>query len=57
MKQLIIKILSFILALALGFVIGWRTTVINGIISVDPNNANIGYFECWGYVDQYYIDN
>lgn len=44
------NIFIIIISLALGFIIGWRATVLNGIISV---NEHIGYFECWGQVDEY----
>lgn len=54
--KIIKKILIIAAALIVGFVIGWRTTVINGSISIDKANSNIGYFECWGQVDEYYID-
>ena len=56
MKKIAIAF-AIILALIVGFLIGWRATILNGNISVDEANGNIGYFECWGRVDQYFINN
>lgn len=50
------NIFIIIISLVLGFIIGWRATVLNGIVSVDETNEHIGYFECWGQVDEYYMD-
>ena len=44
------------LALILGVLIGWRITVLNGIIEVDKTNPHIGYFTVFGQTDEYYID-
>lgn len=54
--KIIKKAISIVLALILGFIVGWRATIINGVISVDKGNNHIGYFECWGQVDEYYIE-
>lgn len=50
------KILIIAAALIIGFIIGWRVTVCNGNISIDELNEHVGYFECFGQVDEYYID-
>lgn len=54
--KIIKKVIPIVLALIIGFIIGWRATIINGVISVDKGNNHIGYFEYWGQVDEYYID-
>lgn len=55
-----IKILKqisiIIIALALGFLIGWRMTVTKGAIEIDKANNHIGYFTVFGQTDEYYID-
>lgn len=50
------KILVITATLIIGFIIGWRGTVCNGNISIDESNEHVGYFECFGQVDEYYID-
>lgn len=49
------QILCIAIILIVGIIIGWKTTVLNGNVSVDNANPNIGYFECWGRVDSYNI--
>lgn len=51
--KIIKQILIIIVTLALGFLIGWRATVLNGNIEVD---GNTGYFTVFGQTDEYYID-
>lgn len=55
-KKILSIILILIISLIIGFIIGYRTTVCSGAISIDKENAHIGYFECFGQVDEYYID-
>lgn len=50
------QISIIIIALALGFLIGWRMTVTKGIIEIDKANNHIGYFTVFGQTDEYYID-
>ena len=50
------EIIVVIIALIIGFFIGWRTTVIQGSIEVDKANKHIGYFTVFGQTDEYYID-
>ena len=50
------QISIIIIALALGFLIGWRMTVTRGIIEIDKANNHIGYFTVFGQTDEYYID-
>ena len=50
------QILIIIMALVLGFFIGWRMTVTKGTIEIDKSNNHIGYFTVFGQTDEYYID-
>ena len=50
------QISIIIIALILGFLIGWRMTVTKGIIEIDKTNNHIGYFTVFGQTDEYYID-
>lgn len=50
------QILIIIIALILGFFIGWRMTVTKGTIEIDKVNNHIGYFTVFGQTDEYYID-
>lgn len=50
------QILVFIIALIIGFLVGWRTTVTQGSIEVDKANEHIGYFTVFSQTDEYYID-
>ena len=50
------QILIIIMALVLGFLIGWRMTVTKGTIEIDKANNHIGYFTVFGQTDEYYID-
>jgi hypothetical protein len=50
------QISIIIIALILGFLIGWRMTVTKGIIEIDKANNHIGYFTVFGQTDEYYID-
>ena len=50
------EIIVVIIAIIIGFFIGWRTTVIKGSIEVDKANEHIGYFTVFGQTDEYYID-
>jgi hypothetical protein len=54
--KIIKKILIIAAAVIIGFIIGWRVTVCNGNISIDEANEHVGYFECFGQIDEYYID-
>ena len=55
-KKVVRQTIVVVFALVLGIIIGWRTTVINGIIKVDNANEHIGYFTVFGQTDEYYID-
>lgn len=44
------------ITLILGVLIGWRITILNGIIEVDKANEHIGYFTVFGQTDEYYIN-
>lgn len=50
------QISIIIIALILGFLIGWRMTVTKGVIEIDKANNHIGYFTVFGQTDEYYID-
>lgn len=50
------QILIIIMALVIGFLIGWRMTVTKGTIEIDKANNHIGYFTVFGQTDEYYID-
>lgn len=50
------QILIIIMALVIGFFIGWRMTVTKGTIEIDKANNHIGYFTVFGQTDEYYID-
>lgn len=50
------QIVIIIIALILGFFIGWRMTVTKGTIEIDKSNNHIGYFTVFGQTDEYYID-
>lgn len=50
------EIIVVIIALIIGFLVGWRTTVTQGSIEVDKANEHIGYFTVFGQTDEYYID-
>lgn len=50
------QILVVIIALIVGFLVGWRTTITQGSIEVDNANEHIGYFTVFGQTDEYYID-
>ena len=50
------EIIVVVIALIIGFFIGWRTTVTQGSIEVDKANEHIGYFTVFGQTDEYYID-
>lgn len=55
-KKWVRQIIIIALTLIIGFIIGWRTTVVKGIIAVDKANEHIGYFTVFGQTDEYYID-
>lgn len=55
-KKWVRQIVIVAITLVIGFIIGWRTTVVNGIIEVDKANEHIGYFTVFGQTDEYYID-
>ena len=50
------QISIIIIALILGFLIGWRMAVTKGVIEIDKANNHIGYFTVFGQTDEYYID-
>lgn len=50
------QIVIIIIALVIGFLIGWRMTVTKGTIEIDKANNHIGYFTVFGQTDEYYID-
>lgn len=54
-KAIGITIVAVVLV-AIGFVIGYRTTILHGSIEIDKANPNIGYYTVFGQTDVYSID-
>ena len=54
-KAIGIAIMAAVLV-AVGFAIGYRTTILNGSIEIDKANPNIGYYTVFGQTDVYNID-